>query len=352
MEDRQRIKHPGTSSRKKDHVDLCLDEEVAFREKKNGLEAYELLHNGLPEIDLADVETGVEFLGRTCELPFLINSMTGGYREAEEINRGLAEACETTGIALGLGSQRQALESDRFHESWRAARVAAPSIPIFGNIGAVEVARGVSSNDILRLAELVEADGFAVHLNPLQELMQPEGEATFRGVLAGIERLVRELPIPIVVKEVGAGLSANVVRRLVDAGVRHIDISGAGGTSWSGVELLRNDQMGPSDEDLFWDWGIPTADALVRARELCDESNTTLIASGGIGSEREMGVCFPLGASMVGAARPFLTRLRSDGVEGLVKEIERWGIYLRRIMFLTGSPNISSFRRAELARRS
>ena len=297
------------------------------------------------------METGVQFLGRTCRLPFLINSMTGGYREAEEINRGLAEACEATGIALGLGSQRQALENERYHESWRAARSAAPSVPIFGNIGAVEVARGVSSGDIMRLAELVEADGFAVHLNPLQELMQPEGETSFRGVLAGIERLVRELPIPLLVKEVGAGLSADVVRRLIEVGVRHIDISGAGGTSWSGVELLRNDQKGPSDEALFWDWGIPTADALVAARELCDESETTLIASGGIGSEREMGVCFPLGASMVAAARPFLARLRSDGVEGLVEEIERWGIYLRKIMFLTGSPNLSSFRGAKLTRR-
>ncbi len=180
--------------------------------------------------------------------------MTGGYDEAERLNRGLAEACEATGIALGLGSQRQALESDRYHESWRTARKNAPSIPIFGNIGAVEIARGVPREGIMRLVDLIEADGFAVHLNPLQELMQPEGETTFAGVLEGIAKLVRDLPVPVIVKEVGAGLSADVVRRLIEVGVRHIDISGAGGTSWSGVELLRREEEDLRAEELFWDW--------------------------------------------------------------------------------------------------
>ena len=336
-----------TSSRKKSHVDLCVDSDVSFREKGTGLDGYELVHNALPEIDLEEVDTSVRFMGRVCRLPFLINSMTGGYEEAERINRELGEACERTGIALGLGSQRQALESDTYHASWRAAREAAPSIPIFGKIGAVEVAKGIDIGDLERLVAMIDADGFAVHLNPLQELMQPEGETTFRGVLSGIERMVRELSVPILVKEVGAGLSADVVRRLLDVGVRYIDISGAGGTSWSGVELLRNPDAELSDEELFWDWGIPTAEALAGARPLCDEVDAVITASGGIASPRDMALCFPLGASMVAAARPFLQRLRSDGVEGLVREIERWGRYLRYAMFLTGSPDIAAFRRPE-----
>ncbi len=340
-----------TPSRKKEHVDLCLDEEVRFRGKGTGLDLYELEHNALPEIDFASVDTSVDFLGRRLRLPFLISSMTGGYDEAERLNRGLAEACEATGIALGLGSQRQALESDRYHESWRTARKNAPSIPIFGNIGAVEIARGVPREGIMRLVDLIEADGFAVHLNPLQELMQPEGETTFAGVLEGIAKLVRDLPVPVIVKEVGAGLSADVVRRLIEVGVRHIDISGAGGTSWSGVELLRREEEDLRAEELFWDWGIPTSEALIEARPLCDEVDGTMIASGGVASARDMGVCFPLGATIVGAARPFLARLRSEGVEGLCNEIERWGEYLRMIMFLTGSPDISGLRRASLRRR-
>ena len=277
--------------------------------------------------------------------------MTGGYDEAERLNRGLAEACEATGIALGLGSQRQALESDRFHRSWQTARTHAPSIPILGNIGAVEIARGVPREGITRLVDLIEADGFVVHLNPLQELMQPEGETTFSGVLEGIARLVEELPVPVVVKEVGAGLSSDVVRRLLEVGVRHIDVAGAGGTSWSGVEILRREEKDSRIEEEFWDWGIPTAEALIEARPLCEESGALMIASGGVSSAREMGVCFPLGATIVGAARPFLQRLRSDGVEGLCEEIERWGTYLRMIMFLTGSPDISGFRTAPLRRR-
>jgi len=337
-----------TSSRKKEHVDLCVGDDVTFRGKTTGLERFELVHNALPELDLTDVDTTVEFLGKSCRFPFIINSMTGGYEEAERINRELAEACEETGVAMGLGSQRQALESDRFHDSWRSARKGAPSIPMFGNIGAPEIAGLRSTDGLRRLIDLIEADGLAVHLNPLQELMQPEGTPAFRGVLSGIETLVREMPVPVLIKEVGAGLSSDVVRRLIEAGVRHVDVSGAGGTSWSGVELLRS----PSGDvdDPFWDWGIPTADAIAGARTLCNEHGIVLIASGGIASSRDIPVAIALGAHMVASARPMLKRLMSGGVDGLVETIRTWERHLRYSMFLTGSADVSALRNAPLRR--
>ena len=335
-----------TPSRKKDHVDLCVGEEVTFREKSTGLENYEFVHNALPEINPDDVDTSVSFLGRECALPLIINSMTGGYEEAEQINAQLAEVCQELRIPLGLGSQRQGIENDRFHESWRVARRRAPSIPIFGNIGAPEVAAGVETGVIQRLIDMIEADGFAIHLNPLQELMQPEGEPRFRGVLEGIERLVRELPVPVIVKEVGAGLSGDVVRRLLDVGVGYIDVSGAGGTSWSGVELLRSPER--EWDDLFWDWGIPTAEAVIEARPLCENAEAFLVASGGIASPRDVPVAIALGAHMVASARPMLQALMSGGQTRLTNLLRGWERYLRQVMFLVGTSNIAALRNARL----
>jgi isopentenyl-diphosphate Delta-isomerase len=332
-----------TSSRKKEHVDLCVGADVTFREKTTGLERYELVHNALPEIDFDEVDTSVEFLGRPCSMPLLVSSMTGGYADAERINRGLAEVCETVRIPMGVGSQRQALESSSQLESFRIARSTAPSIPIFGNIGGAEIARTAGVDDVRRLADLIGADGFAIHLNPLQELMQPEGNPRFRGVLGAIERLARDLGRPLIVKEVGAGLSASVVRRLLDVGVRHIDVAGAGGTSWSGVEILRSSD---SDDEAFWDWGIPTADALRAARPLCDAAGATLIASGGISSARDIAVSIALGAHMVGSARPLLKRLIDGGPERLLATLRTWHRHLRGAMFLTGSRSVAELRGA------
>ena len=335
-----------TPTRKKDHVNLCVDEDVTFRRKTTGLERYELLHNALPELNLEDVDPSVTFLGKDCTAPLIINSMTGGYAEAKRINRELAEVCQERKIALGLGSQRQATESDAFHQSWQVARSVAPSIPIFGNIGAPEIAEGIAIDKILKLADLIEADGFAVHLNPLQELMQPEGNPQFRGVLNGIEHLVRELPIPVIVKEVGAGLSADVVKRLLDVGVRHIDVSGAGGTSWSGVELLRSPDR--ETHDSFWDWGIPTAEALIAARPLCEKGHAILIASGGIATSSEIPISIALGAHMVASARPLLKILIEQGQRKLVELLQNWELHLRYTMFLTGATDIESLRNAPI----
>lgn len=337
------------SSRKKEHVDICVDENVTFRRKSTGLERYELEHNALPDLDYNDVDTGIEFLGIRCSMPLLVSSMTGGYNEAELINRQLGEVCEELRIPMGVGSQRQAIADSEHLESFRAARRAAPSIPIFGNLGGAEIARNPNIDDIRRLGDLVEADGFAIHLNPLQELMQPEGNPNFHGVLEGIARLVKETGLPIIVKEVGAGLSRSVVLRLIDVGVRYIDVAGAGGTSWAGVEILRKrDQV---DSQLFWDWGIPTADAVIEARMICDDAGATLIASGGITGARDIAIAIALGAHLCGCARPILQSLREDGQAALLARLAEWQRQLRGMMFLSGAATVEELRNATLRPR-
>ncbi len=256
------MKKRTTSSRKRDHVELAVKKDVAFRGKTAGFEEWEFIHNALPEIDFSGIDTATEFLGKKLSFPLMISCMTGGYAEAETINRQLAEVCEEFHLAMGVGSQRQAMESSAYHSSFSIARKAAPSIPLIGNIGAPEVAALKDHSPIVKLADMIRADAFAVHLNPLQEFLQPEGNTNFRGVLNGIEKLVKQLPIPVIVKEIGAGISKEVAERLVNVGVRYIDIAGAGGTSWAGVEILRRKKTEHADWDPFWDWGIRTTDAL------------------------------------------------------------------------------------------
>jgi isopentenyl-diphosphate delta-isomerase len=342
-------KAPGraTTSRKQQHVEITLTKDVRFRRKTTGLERFEFVHNALPELNLSEIDTHLEFLGRRISLPIMVSCMTGGYAHAIVINRHLAEVCESHGIAMGVGSQRQAIESTEFHRSFRVVREVAPTIPVVGNIGAAEVARLRDAAPLERLVDLIQADGFAVHLNPLQEMLQPEGTPAFRGVLDGIGLLVKRLPVPVIVKEIGAGLSSLVVRRLIEAGVRYIDVAGAGGTSWAGVEAIRG--RDPSFGKAFWDWGIPTADAVQQAAGLRREGlSFTLIASGGISSGLDVAKCIALGADLTASARPMLLALEGGGTKKLGALIDRWSRELRGVMFLTGSARIDDLRNARL----
>ncbi|HLP18122.1 MAG TPA: type 2 isopentenyl-diphosphate Delta-isomerase [Bacteroidota bacterium] len=342
-----------TSSRKKDHVDLTINRDVAFRQKSTGFEKWEFVHNALPEIDFKDISTSAVFAGRALSFPFMVSCMTGGYPDAERINREFAEVCEDARIAMGVGSQRQAIENTAYHSSFSIVRTAAPSIPIVGNIGASEVARMTDASTIQRLASLIGADAFAIHLNPLQEFLQPEGSTNFSGVLRGIEMLVRRLEIPLIVKEIGAGISVDVARRLLDAGVTIIDVAGAGGTSWAGVEILRSAAgsnapehvQHPVDDynDVFWDWGIPTADAIEDLARLKKSSPMLrLIASGGISNGLECAKALALGADMTASARPMLKQLMNEGQQGLQKMIEGWIRQCKGAMFLTGASTITA----------
>lgn len=347
-----------TSSRKEQHVRITLDRDVSFRGKSAGFEKFDLVHNALPELNLADVDPSTTFLGKPVGLPIIVSSMTGGYRDAMRINRGLAEVCAELRLPMGVGSQRQAIEDDTHHRSYSVVREAAPDIPVFGNIGAAEVAKLRTADPVRRLADLVRADGFAVHLNPLQEFLQPEGNPEFRGVLNGIAMLVKDLGLPVIVKEIGAGISEDVARRLIDTGVRIIDVAGAGGTSWAGVEILRRNgsarRRGQRDfASSFWDWGIATTDALQQVSRLKPRhAGLTVIASGGIASGLDVAKSIALGADLAGAARPMLKALEHGGRKGLLAEIDAWSGELRGAMFLTGSRTLKDLQTRPLVPRT
>ncbi len=338
-----------TVSRKKQHVDITLNRDVRFRQKRTGLEEYEFVHNALPELNLTEVDPSTEFLGQRLSFPFMISCMTGGYAGALMINRQLGEVCEEMRIALGVGSQRQALQSKEFRRTFSIVREAAPTIPVIGNIGAAEVALMKTSEPVLDLVDLIRADAFAVHLNPLQELLQPEGTPQFHGVLDGIRMLVHELPVPVIVKEIGAGLSRQVARQLLDAGVPILDVAGAGGTSWAGVEVLRSRERDYASQ--FWDWGIPTAAALREIASLKEQTSFTLIGSGGITSGHDAAKCFALGADLVASARPMLSALNRGGTRTLRSLLSTWAKELRAIMFLTGSRTLADLQHAPLVNR-
>jgi isopentenyl-diphosphate Delta-isomerase len=341
-----------TSSRKKDHVDLCVNERVTFREKTSGFEKIEFVHNALPELDFASLSTETTFLGKTISFPLQISSMTGGYAEAERINRELAEVCESMRLPMGVGSQRQALEQMQFHDTFRAARKHAPSIVLTANIGGAEVAKAPVRERLRRIVDMIEANAITIHLNPLQELMQPEGTTDFRGVLAGIEQLCgsQGINVPVIVKEVGAGLSGGVAKRLLDVGVAVIDVAGAGGTSWAGVELLRETEAENSHhrfKDVFWDWGLPTSACLRQIAPLKAEYSFTLVSSGGIVSGLDIAKSLALGADMAASARILLQVLMEHGQPALYDTLRGWQYQMQAAMFLTGSASIAALREAE-----
>jgi isopentenyl-diphosphate delta-isomerase len=329
-----------------------VGDRVTFREKTSGLERIEFVHNALPELDFASLSTETTFLGKTISFPLQISSMTGGYAEAERINRELAEVCETMRLPMGVGSQRQALERTEFHETFRAARKYAPSIVLTANIGGAEVAKAHVREDLCRIVDMIEANALTIHLNPLQELMQPEGTTDFRGVLAGIEQLCGAVGInvPVIVKEVGAGLSAHVAKRLLDVGVAAIDVAGAGGTSWAGVELLReNEAENPNHrfKEIFWDWGLPTSECLRRITPLKAEYSFTLVASGGITNGLDIAKSLALGADIAASARILLQILMEQGQTAFHDTLRGWQYQVQSVMFLTGSASIHALSEAE-----
>lgn len=343
-----------TSSRKQQHVELTIRKDVGFRTKSAGFDAWEFEHDALPELNMSEVVTETAFLGKKVSFPLIISSMTGGYKEAEKINASLAEFCESNGLAIGVGSQRQAIESKQFHHTFSVVRKKAPTSPVFGNLGAPEVAALKDVGPVLKLVEMIGADGFAVHLNPLQEFLQPEGNTNFKGVLKGIEMLAAALGKPLIVKEVGAGISRGVAERLLNAGVSVIDVAGAGGTSWAGVEILRRKEANSVGDfsEIFWDWGIPTVDAVRQVASLRSSGrNFQLVASGGIHNGLDIAKALAFGADLAGAARPLLKALRAGGIHALEKLVNGWSTQFRGAMFLTGSMTIADLQQRILTRR-
>ncbi len=340
--------HDSTSQRKKEHIELCLTDEVSFKEKKTGFEKYEFEHYAITEVDISKIDFHTKFFNKKVNYPFFISCMTGGTLKAEDINAQLSVAANQLNIPLGVGSQRQALENTEYHKSYKIIRQNAPRIPILGNIGASQVAAFKNFDRIKYVVDLVEADVMVVHLNPLQELLQKHGEPNFKGLLNKIERLVNSLNIPVVVKEVGAGISKKAAEKLLDAGAAGIDVAGAGGTSWAGVEILRNKG---NNRDEFWDWGLPTAYCIKEIYKLKKKYKFVLIGSGGIYNAFDMAKAFSLGADFNASARIILQTLYKKGVEGVVKLIEDWFDTVRNIMFLTGSASIADLRKNKLIKK-
>lgn len=334
-----------TAKRKSSHVDLVLKEKIDYL-KSTGFEKYEFVHNALPEIDFSEIDTSVGFFSHKFSAPIIVSSMTGGYDRALRINSAIAELCKERNIGMGVGSQRQALQNGDYLETFKVVRRIAKDIFVMSNIGAAQVADGFALKQVRRIIDMVEADALAVHLNALQEFIQPEGDRNFSGVLKGIADIVRKIEIPVIVKETGAGIGAAAAKRLIDAGVSAIDVSGAGGTSWAAIEALRRD-----DERIgrkFWDWGIPTAEALVQVNALQSRKKIRLISSGGIRDGVDVAKSIALGADLCAGAQPFLKALDRDGTKGLIKEFDYWVDELKGAMFLTGSRNLNQLKKAKI----
>lgn len=293
-----------TPSRKAEHLRINIERDVGGKGVDAGFGAYRFAHCALPEIDLAQVETSSEFLGRRLAAPFLISCMTGGTPEAREINRRLARVAAEHCFAMGLGSGRALIESPKWKETFDVRSIA-PEVPLLANLGAVQLNKGCGLDECRRLVELLRADALVLHLNPLQEALQPEGDTCFAGLLPRIAALCERLPYPVVVKEVGWGIGAADVRALFDAGVAAVDLAGAGGTSWSEVERHRiGEPWRARVAAAFAGWGIPTAACIVEARGAAPRE--TLIASGGIRDGLDAAKALALGADLVGVAGPFL----------------------------------------------
>jgi len=340
------MNHSELSQRKDDHLDIVLDPRKAGTRANAGWDAFAFEHCALPELKLADIDLSSSLLGIALHAPLLISSMTGGAYRAVAINRHLAEAAQALGIAMGVGSQRVSLQTGNDQGLTRELRRIAPDIPLLANIGGAQLLE-VQGLDLARRAvDTIEADGLIIHLNPLQEAVQAGGDRDWRGVLEQIGRATAQLGVPVIVKEVGAGLSATVASALVEAGVQVIDIAGAGGTSWAAVEGER--AANPTDRAVamaFAGWGIPTASCLQAVRAALPQ--VRLIASGGVRDGVDAAKAIRLGADLVGQAASVL-RGATLSTEAVVEHFEVIIRQLRIACFCTGSASLADLRRAPL----
>jgi isopentenyl-diphosphate delta-isomerase len=338
----------GTPSRKADHIRINLEADVAAKGVRNGFDEYRFVHRALPDIDLADVDTSTEVLGHTLAVPLLISCMTGGTDQAKRINRNLARVAQDLKLALGLGSGRVLLEHPEALSSF-AVRSLAPDALLFANLGAVQLNKGYGVDDCRRLVSLLDADALVLHLNPLQEALQPHGDTSFAGLLSKIEQLCAAAEFPIVVKEVGWGLAPDLVRALFDAGVSAVDVAGAGGTSWSEVEKHRAaNPIGVRVAAAFAGWGIPTAQSLRAARRAAPRG--CIFASGGIRDGVDVAKAIALGADAVGVAGPFL-RAAQEGVPAVHDLAVELSEVLRVCMFAIGARSIAELQRTPWLQR-
>ena len=333
-----------TQTRKADHLRVCLEEDVQFQ-ATSGLERYRFRHCALPELDYADLDLSTTFLGKALSAPLLISSMTGGTELAQIINYRLAAAAQQFGLAMGVGSQRVAIENPELAPTF-AVRSVAPDILLLANLGAVQLNYSYGLAQCQRAIDWLEADALILHLNPLQEAVQTHGDTNFRDLLPKIGQLCRSLPVPVIAKEVGNGISAQMAERLIEVGISAIDVAGAGGTSWARVESERaNDARQRRLGQTFANWGIPTADCITAIRQTAPD--LPLIASGGLRNGLEVAKALALGADLAGLALPFL-QAAADSELALQALIETLIAEVSIALFCTGSATIADLRAGKL----
>ena len=330
--------------RKKEHIEIVIGKDVSH--SYNYWDDFLLIHNALPEINMEEIDTSIEIFGKRLEMPLIIAGMTGGFKEAAIINEELAQAAEKYNIAMGVGSQRAGLEDRSVEESY--AIIKKYNIPLkIANIGAPQL---LEWNDAIEKAnkaiEMIEADVLAIHLNFLQEVIQPEGERNAKGCLQKIKEVAASLTKPVIIKETGAGISREVAEKLLDTDIVGIDVGGAGGTSFAAVEAYRAEKKGDKVQEelgkIFWDWGIPTPYCIMELAELCYDAGITLIATGGIRHGLDVAKAIALGADAAGVAAAFLT---CNSIEEKMEVFKR---SLKAAMFLTGCKNINELKEAEI----
>ena len=336
------MSHDPIAQRKTDHLDITTHGDIGFHQTTTLFEQVHLIHDALPEISWEEVDTSCQILGKNLRVPLIIAAMTGGTARAQAINEHLASIAEKFGCGFGLGSQSPMVRDPQLRASFAMRRVA-PQALILGNIGAVQATK-MSQSELRDLVDSVEADALCVHLNPAMELIQAEGDRDFRGILSLFERLVRDLGVPVVAKETGCGISAGVSRRLRAVGVCHLDVSGAGGTSWVAVESER--AAGGEERSLgrsMREWGIPTAASVVVSAAA---GFHTIFATGGVATGLDIAKALALGASAAGVARPVLQALDARGQEGVLAYLQAIERELRVTMLLVGARRIADLRSA------
>lgn len=329
--------------RKAEHIDLALDPQT--QGDRAFFDDWAFEHRALPELDLAEIDTSVEFLGKRLAAPLLVSCMTGGTGVANRINTHLAEAAERRRIAVGVGSQRKALEDPSQTGSFQM-REAAPTVPLLANLGAVQLNYGFHAAECRAAVAMIEADALVFHLNVLQEAIQPEGQTNFAGLLAKMGSVAAELEVPVIAKEVGCGLSAATARALAGAGIRILDTAGLGGTSWARIEARRAGDV-PLGE-LFADWGIPTPESI---RQVASLPEVTVIGSGGLRHGVDVAKALALGADLAGMAHPFLEPA-TESADRVVERIDRIVHELRVAMLCVGARTVADLRRTPIENRT
>ncbi|MDL2246587.1 type 2 isopentenyl-diphosphate Delta-isomerase [Methanobrevibacter sp. OttesenSCG-928-K11] len=324
------------SDRKLEHLLICKNYDVHYKHKTTGFEDIELIHNALPEINKEEIDISTEVFGKKLESPLFITAITGGHPSAKKINKELAIASEQKQIGLGLGSQRAAVENADLVDTYTIAREYAPSSLLIGNIGAPQI------DYALNAVEMLDADILAIHLNPLQESIQPEGDINAKGYINSISKITETVDVPVMIKETGTGISAECAIDLEKSGIDYIDVAGAGGTSWAAVETYRADDRYLGET--FWDWGISTAISTV---EVASSVNVPIISSGGIRSGLDAAKAIALGADAAGIALPMLKEAYL-GHENIIEYINKFNQSLKIAMFLVGANNLEELKTSNL----